>query len=88
MAFHPQTDVQTEILNRILEGYLRASTSLEYMNWARLLPSAEYVYNNSRSSSTKITPFKALYGYDPELRVNLSTEDSTTATSNVVSIAL
>jgi hypothetical protein len=77
-AFHPQTDGQTEILNRILEGYLRAYTSLEYMNWARLLPSAEYAYNNSRSSSTKITPFKALYGYDPELRTDLSTEDSTT----------
>jgi hypothetical protein len=77
-AFHPQTDGQTEILNRILEGYLRAYTSLECMNWARLLPSAEYAYNNSRSSSTKITPFKALYGYDPELRIDLpSTEDST-----------
>ena len=25
-----------------------------------------------------MTPFKALYGYDPELRVDLSTEDSTT----------
>ena len=76
-AFHPQTDGQTEILNRVLEGYLRAYTSLECMNWARLLPSAEYAYNNSRSSSTKITPFKALYGYDPELRIDLSTEDST-----------
>ena len=76
-AFHPQTDGQTEILNRILENYLRAYTSLEHMNWARLLPSAEYAYNNSRSSSTKITPFKALYGYDPELRVDLSTKDST-----------
>jgi hypothetical protein len=24
-----------------------------------------------------ITPFKALYGYGPELRIDLSTEDST-----------
>ena len=41
------------------------------MNWAKLLPSAEYAYNNSRSSSTTITPFKALYGYDPELRFDV-----------------
>ena len=77
-AFHPQTNGQTEILNRILEGYLRAYTSLEQMNWAKLLPSAEFAYNNSRNSSTKITPFRALYGYDPELRVDLtSAKDST-----------
>jgi hypothetical protein len=70
-AFHPQTDGQTEILNHILENYLRAYTSLEQMNWAKLLPSAEYAYNNSYSSSTKITPFMALYGYNPELRIDI-----------------
>ena len=46
------------------------------MNWATLLQSAEYAYNNSRSSSTKITPFRALYGYDPELRFDV--EDAAT----------
>jgi transposase InsO family protein len=70
-AFHPQTDGQTEILNRILEGYLRSYTNLEQMNWSKLLPAAEFAYNNSWSSSTKTTPFKALYGYDPELRFNV-----------------
>jgi transposase InsO family protein len=77
-AFHPQTDGQTEILNRILENYLRCYTDLEQMNWAKLLSSAEFAYNNSRSSSTKITPFMALYGYNPELRIDISAEDSTT----------
>jgi hypothetical protein len=47
------------------------------MNWARLLPSAEFAYNNSRSSSTKITPFRALYGYDPELRVDITSAEDT-----------
>ena len=75
-AFHPQTDGQTEILNRILEGYLRAYTSLQQMDWAKLLPSAEFAYNNSRSTSTRMSPFKALYGYDPDLRTDLRTNTS------------
>ena len=75
-AFHPQTDGQTEILNRILENYLQAYTSLEQMNQAKLLRSAEYTYNNSWSSTTKTTPFMALYGYNLELRFDI--RDATT----------
>ena len=41
------------------------------MNWAKLLWSTAFTYNNSRNSSTKITPFKALYGYDPELHFDI-----------------
>ena len=48
------------------------------MNWAKLLPSAEFAYNNSRSSSTKITPFMALYSYNPELRIDIDAVDTTT----------
>ena len=73
-VFHLQTNGQTEILNCILGGYLRAYTNLEQMNWAKLLPSAEFAYNNSRSTSTGMSPFKALYGYDPDLRTTLRTE--------------
>ena len=42
------------------------------MNWARLLPSAEFAYNNSWNSSTKIIPFWALYRYDLELRIDIT----------------
>ena len=71
IVFHSQIDGQTEILNQILENYLWAYTSLEQMNWAKLLPSAEFAYNNSWSLSTKIIPFMALYGYNPELRIDV-----------------
>ena len=46
------------------------------MNWAKLLPSAEFAYNNSRSSSIKISPFMALYGYNPELWINIDVADT------------
>jgi transposase InsO family protein len=71
-AFHPQTDGQTEVLNRIVEGYLRAFTSLEQMNWAKLLPTAAFAYNNSMNHTLRMSPFKALYGYDPEFHVDIA----------------
>ena len=41
------------------------------------MPSAKFAYNNSQNSSTKITPFWALYRYDPKLQINItSTKDT------------
>ena len=39
-AHHPQTDGQSEALNRIIEDYLRAYSSEDQTAWARLLPIA------------------------------------------------
>ena len=64
-AFHPQTDGQTERQNQTLEHYLRAFANHRQDDWASLLTSAEFAYNNSKHSSTQVTPFRALMGYDP-----------------------
>ena len=71
-AFHAQTDGQTEILNRIVENYLRAFTNLEQMNWAKLLPTAAFAYNNSMNHTLRMSPFRAMYGYDPEFYVDVA----------------
>ena len=46
------------------------------MNWAKLLSSAKFAYNNSKSSSTQTTPFMALYDYNPKLRVDIDIRDT------------
>ena len=56
-AFHPQTDGQTERMNRTLEQYLRNYISFEQRNWEELLPIAEFAINNYVSASTKFHPF-------------------------------
>ena len=57
---------------RIKTHYLRAYTSHEQASWARLLPTAEYAYNNSRNTSTEMSPFRAMYGYDPKIRFDVA----------------
>jgi hypothetical protein len=67
-AFHPQTDGQTERQNQTMEQYLRAFANYEQDNWVELLPLAEFAYNNSIHSSTRLTPFFASYGYHPDMQ--------------------
>lgn len=64
-AYHPQTDGQSEVTNRILETFLRCFTSDSPPKWVNFLPLAEFWYNSSYQSTIKCTPFEALYGRPP-----------------------
>jgi hypothetical protein len=65
-AFHPQTDGQTERQNQTLEHWLRCYCTEDQSDWAKLLPLAEFAYNNAKHASTGLSPFYAMYGYNPE----------------------
>jgi hypothetical protein len=62
LAYHPQTDGQTERINQILEDMLRACVLSYSKKWDECLPLAEFSYNNSYQESIKMAPFEALYG--------------------------
>jgi len=65
MAFHPQTDGQTERLNQTIEAYLRSFVNYEQDDWVNLLPMAEFAYNNSVTTATGLSLFNANYGFHP-----------------------
>jgi len=73
-AFHPLTDGQTEQLNQTIEAYLRAFVSKEQNDWVRLLPMAEFAYNNSTTMGNGMSPFYANYGFHPAAMNPASTE--------------
>jgi hypothetical protein len=62
LAYHPQTDGQTERVNQFLEDMLRACVLHYGKDWDKCLSLAEFSYNNSYQSSLKMAPFEALYG--------------------------
>ena len=65
-AYHPQTDGQTERTNQVLEQYLRCYLNYEQDDWVRLLPMAQFAYNNS-ATPTGISPFYVNYGKHPNI---------------------
>ena len=61
-SYHPQSDGQTKVINRILEQYLQCFVGSQPQRWQEWLPWAELSYNTSVHSSTKMSPFEAIYG--------------------------
>jgi hypothetical protein len=63
--YHPQTDGQTEFVNKCLETYLRCFASERQNQWAQWLPLVGWWYNTSYHTATCMTPFEAVYGQNP-----------------------
>ncbi|GJV10929.1 hypothetical protein Tco_1352470 [Tanacetum coccineum] len=61
IAYHPQTDGQSERAIQTLEGMLRVCVIDFEKGWDRHLPLVKFSYNNSYHTSIKADPFEALY---------------------------
>ncbi|GJJ75507.1 hypothetical protein EMPS_07865 [Entomortierella parvispora] len=64
-AYHQQTDGQSERTIQTLEQYLRVFIAKDHSNWDELLDQAEFTYNSNKSASTNLSPFEAMYGFQP-----------------------
>jgi hypothetical protein len=64
-SYHYQSDGQTKIVNKSLQGYLHCFVSDKQRQWFKWLPLVEWWYNTSFHIATKMKPFMALYGYHP-----------------------
>ena len=68
-AYHPESDSQTERMNAVLEQHLRAYVSYMQDDWVEWLPIAEFSANSIFSETTRLSPFRAVYGYQPSLGI-------------------
>jgi hypothetical protein len=70
MAFHLQTDGETEQMNAIMDQYLRPLVNYQQNNWTSWLPMAEFASNNPISETMRYSPFFDNYGF--HLRMTIS----------------
>ncbi|KAL5555887.1 hypothetical protein UlMin_038123 [Ulmus minor] len=82
-TYHPQSDGQTEVVNRCLESYLRCFASDKPKSWSGWLPWAEYWFNTTYNASTQMTTFKIVYGRDPPTLIRFQEDISVVEDVNV-----
>ena len=75
-AYHPQTDGQTEALNKCLEMYLRCFIVENPRAWVDFLPWTDCWYNTSYHTCAEVTLFQAVYGqFPPQLLTYYSNDN-------------
>jgi hypothetical protein len=70
-TYHPQTDGQTEVVNRTLSTILWAILKTNLKLWEECLPHIEFAYNRFVHSTTKVSPFQVVYYFNPRASINL-----------------
>ena len=60
---HP--DGQIEVVNRSLSTLLRVVLIENHKSWDEYLPHIEFTYNRVVHSTTKLSPFEVVYGFNP-----------------------
>ena len=82
-AYHPQTNGQTEVANRIAQQILRGLIAPDQRDWDLLLPMAQLAYNSRVHSATGVSPIEAAFGWTPRTPLALLHEELTAAQSPV-----
>ncbi|KAF3646328.1 hypothetical protein FXO37_20514 [Capsicum annuum] len=68
---HPQTDGQTEVVNKFLENLIQCICGDKKGQWDLALSLTEFAYNNSKHRSTGCSPFSIVYTRVPRHMVDL-----------------
>ena len=64
-SFHPQTDRQTEIVNKEIGKFLQIYCFEKQDSWFAWLPIAQFSINTKKHPSTKKSPFDVTWSYPP-----------------------
>ena len=78
-AHHPQTDGQTEVMNREVQQYLWLFCAEEQESWSDWLGLAQFAINNRQHSATKFSPFQLTCTYTPRMGVEHHVSKAPTA---------
>ena len=82
--WRPQSDGQTERMNRTLGTMLKQLVNQEHDDWDTYLPYCTMAYRSSRHSSTQYTPNYLMYGRETRMPLNLTVYHPETEATEVM----
>ena len=70
-AYHPQTDGQTEVVNRSLGNLLRSLVGEHVKSWDQKLSQAKFAHNYAVNRRSGFSPFQVVYSVTPRSPLDL-----------------
>ncbi|UYV71788.1 K02A2.6-like [Cordylochernes scorpioides] len=64
-SYHPQTNGQTERMNRTLTDMISMYIDEKHQNWDEILPFVTFAYNSSVQETTGYSPYFLIHGREP-----------------------
>ncbi|GJR31010.1 reverse transcriptase domain-containing protein [Tanacetum coccineum] len=71
IAYHPQTNGQTQVTNRVIKHILERSVGYNLKNWSEKLDDALWAFRTAYKTPTRCTPFRLVYGKACHLPVEI-----------------
>jgi hypothetical protein len=71
-SFHPQTNGQTEVINRMIVHILHMYNSKNPCTWDEILPYVQHSYNRALHNSTNHSPFQVGLGFQPLCPIDIA----------------
>ena len=81
-SHHPETDGNTEIVNKHVTTCLRHLVSKQQQNWATYIPLVQLAINSRVHGTTRLSPFYIVHGRHADIN-NLTRDNSTTTTNEM-----
>ena len=74
-SFHPQTDGQTEIVNKEIGKFLQIYCFEKQDSWFIWLPITQFSINTKKHASTKKSPFNVIWTYLSQMGIEPISSD-------------
>lgn len=79
--YHPQSDGMVERMNRTIKDMLSKYINANQTDWDRFVDGIVLAYNTTPHETTRISPYRLVFGKEAKLPINVLTENENFTTS-------